>query len=253
MMEYSDIELSEDEIAEALLDVKRKKKTKLQYEANEELRRKKSNDLMMPFSADALIEYCQRFFFERFEKLFVIDQDNSQLVEKLSWYFTNDEQFEEAGFSLSKGIFIMGNVGRGKTYLMQFFQKNKKRCYSVKSCNSISDEFLLYSKGDENTIEHNYSTPIEKPLHDPAVFFQKYIGYCFDDLGTEELKNNFGNKKNVMADIIMEIYKKKDYEKFHITTNLDKEELEKMYGTRVTSRLREMFNVFVLNGKDRRK
>lgn len=55
-----------------------------------------------------------------------------------------------------------------------------------------------------------------------------------------------------MADILMEIYKRKDYEKFFITTNLNNEEIELKYGSRVLSRLREMFNVFILEGKDRR-
>lgn len=253
MTEHSDVELTEDEIAEALIKAKVAKVTRMKYEENELLRRKKSNELVLPFNNEQLISYCENFFMERFGYAFEFDSENRSVIEHLSYYFTNDERFEVANRSLKKGILLQGNVGIGKTLLMKFFQKNKKRCYTVKSCSVIADEFLLYSKDDELTIEDTYSTPIEKPLHDPGAFFQKYIGYCFDDLGTEELKNNFGNKKNVMADIIMAVYNKKDYEKFHITTNLTAVEIEQRYGTRVRSRIREMFNIIVLGGKDRRK
>lgn len=61
-------------------------------------------------------------------------------------------------------------------------------------------------------------------------------------------------KKNVMADVLQAVYNKKNFSKFHITTNLmNKEEIEAKYGSRVNSRLREMFNVFSLEGTDRRK
>ena len=39
----------------------------------------------------------------------------------------------------------------------------------------------------------------------------------------------------------------------HITTNKSVDEIEQMYGTRVRSRMKEMFNMIVLDGKDRRK
>lgn len=204
---------------------------------------------MRPFNSLQLIDYCHEFFIERFNKEFIIDNENRQIISHLSKYFSNDPEFNVGNFSLNKGIMIMGNVGTGKSWLMSFFQKNKKRCFTIKSCDEISEDYLIYKEDTGNV----YSTPIEKPLHDPAVFFQKHIGYCFDDLGTEQLKNSFGNKKDVMADILFQIYNKKDFEKFHITTNLNEKDLEERYGSRLYSRFSEMFNVFVYDGKDRRK
>lgn len=248
--EHRDIELTEDEIAEALVKAKSEKSVRIQYEENERLRRQASDEVMLPFNTEQLIQYCKKFYFYRFRQHFIIDDHNKTLIEKLALYFTNDEKFNVAGYSLKKGILIMGNVGRGKTELMKFFQKNKKRCYTVIPCTTVANEYLIY----KDEIEKVYSSGLEKPLHDPSVFFQKFIGYCFDDLGTEEVKNAFGNKKNVLTDIIMAIYTKKDFEKFHITTNLDidDKEFEDRYGTRVVSRFKEMFNVFVLDGTDRR-
>ena len=246
---FSEIELTETEIAEALINAKSEKQKLLQYEKNEEDRKKKSQEILAKWDYLQLIEYCKNFYLERFNKEFIIDSRNEMIVHTLAKYFTDDEEFEKAGYSLQKGIMIMGGVGTGKTELMRFFQKNKKRCFAIKPCIPICEEFLIY----KDEIDIIYSTPIKKPYHDPSVFFQGDIGYCFDDLGTEEIKNDYGNKKNVMADVLMAVYSKKQFYKFHITTNMSgKEEIEGKYGTRVNSRMREMFNVFVLNGEDRR-
>ncbi|MGE4587257.1 MAG: hypothetical protein AB7D05_07945 [Mangrovibacterium sp.] len=69
--------------------------------------------------------------------------------------------------------------------------------------------------------------------------------YCFDDLGVKQPLKYFGNDCQVMAEIILS-----RYELFvskgmltHVTTNLSASELEARYGTRVRSRLREMYNM----------
>lgn len=250
LIQHSDIELTVDEIVEALIEAKSKKGVRLQYEKNLAEKQEKSKQLFKVWDSKELIEYCHHFYQKRFGYDFQIDSYNKPLVEKLALYFTNNPEFEIGGYSLVKGILIMGNVGCGKTEIMKFFQKNKKACFALKSVNDIASDFSIY----KNEIDDVYSTPIEKPLNDPDVFFQREIGYCFDDLGTEEVKNDYGNKKNVMADVLMAIYNKKKFSRFHITTNLmSKEEITEKYGTRVNSRLREMFNVFSLEGTDRRK
>lgn len=204
---------------------------------------------MQPFTPEQLINFCSDFYQERFGREFIIDDDNEALVNTLARYFTNSKEFEAGSFSLNKGILIMGNVGTGKTEIMKYFQKNKKACYQVLSCPEVANNFSIYRE----EFDKIYSIPKENAMNDSTFFFQRRMGRCFDDLGTEEIKNDYGNKKNTMADIIMAIYQTKDYRHVHITTNLNEEEIEPKYGTRVKSRLREMFNVFVLNGNDRRK
>lgn len=208
---------------------------------------------MRPFNYIELINYCESFFFERFGHKFEIDSNNEKLIIELAKYFTNDESFNKGDYSLKKGIMLMGPVGTGKSWIMSFFQKNKKRCFTLKSCRDLADDYIVYK---EETVSM-YSSPLQKPLHDPSIFFQTEIGYCYDDLGTEmDIKNSFGNKKDVIADVLYAIYDKyvkKDFTKFHVTTNLNAEGLEQRYGSRIYSRLSEMFNVFVYDGKDRRK
>ena len=69
--------------------------------------------------------------------------------------------------------------------------------------------------------------------------------FCFDDLGLENVMNYYGNHCSVMAEILLSRYDL--FHSFgmitHLTTNLTSNEIETMYGTRVRSRCREMFNL----------
>lgn len=250
---HSDIELTEEEIAEALTKAKSNKQSAIEREQREKIRREQSDIIFKPFTPESLISFCKVFYQQRFKKEFIIHEQNKATIEKLALYFTGNTDFEIGGYSLNKGILLMGNVGVGKTDLMRFFQRNKKQCYRVVSCREVADSYTNYDPKDSSeTVEKDFATLTHTALNDAAYFYQRGIGFCFDDLGTEEIKNNYGNKKNVMADVIMAIYDKKSYVPFHITTNLDYDEIEAMYGTRVRSRLREMFNVFILSGNDMR-
>lgn len=72
---------------------------------------------------------------------------------------------------------------------------------------------------------------------------------CFDDLRTENNLKYFGNECNVMAEILLSRYDIFTTKKIqtHITTNLSASEIEKQYGNRVRSRLREMINLIAFD------
>lgn len=182
---------------------------------------------------------------------FTIDSSNQEVFKLLCQYFTSNPSFEKAGdYSLRKGIMLCGAVGRGKTHLMSLFKGNQKRSYQMVSCRLIADKFK--TMGEE--VLHTWSHPINVPTH-LDTFNQNQIGVCFDDLGTEREKRNYGDSVNVMADILLNRY---DYAATphhwtHITTNLTADEIEACYGTRVRSRMREMFNMITLGGEDRRR
>lgn len=192
--------------------------------------------------------------------LFVVDQDNEEVIKMLCLYFSGDQRFETdyPGMFLSKGILFMGPVGVGKTFLMNFFRQNPHQSFVMPSCTSIENKWVNdggkepYTINDIGIIDY-YSSSIPAGMDEP--YLHTHLGICFEDLGTRENPNQkrYGEEKNVMMEIILNRYSTKiPFNQTHFTTNLDGDGLESKYGTRVKDRLKEMCNVITLTGASRR-
>lgn len=195
-----------------------------------------------------IIAWIEKKGIELYGKKFKILETDHEIIYKLIAYFLQDEKTcHQYGINLNKGILLTGPIGCGKTSLMNLMKyiapiENK---FSVKPCRDISFEFIQ----DGYQIIHKYS--IGQLYHtDPRT-------YCFDDLGTENNLKYFGNECNVMAEILLSRYDLFISKKLktHITTNLSATEIEKHYGNRVRSRLRELCNLIAFDNvaKDKRK
>jgi energy-coupling factor transporter ATP-binding protein EcfA2 len=134
---------------------------------------------------------------------------------------------------------LTGPIGCGKTSLMNLMKYLTATEYKffVKPSRDISFEFIH----DGYQIIHKYSIG--------KLYQSEPRTYCFDDLGTENNLKYFGNECNVMAEILLSRYDLFISKKLqtHITTNLSATEIEKHYGNRVRSRLREMVNLIAYN------
>ena len=100
-----------------------------------------------------------------------------------------------------------------------------------------------------------------------VVFAFNHVGYkiiedygnkkslCFDDLGVEPSGRYFATNCNVMGEVLISRYElfKRNKIKTHLTTNLSATELEKRYGNRVRSRMRELFNLVAFQESTRDK
>ena len=174
-----------------------------------------------------------------------INDDNKEVVAALCLYFAKDSRFKG---SLSKGILLMGKPGTGKTHLMNFFSKNPHASYIVPTCKHIAEQYRNgWSSNEMDTIQY-YSVLKRAEIGHP--FNQTELGACFGDLGAESEANSYGNKKNVMEEILFNRYETHlPFNMTHFTTNLDVDDIERIYGSRMRDRLREMCNVFILQGK----
>lgn len=232
-------------------EAKRKKAEKEAYIREQEERKQIEHEIRRPWTSKEMFQYLNVRCHELDVK-FQIDETNHDVIKALCKYFTNDPGFEKMNpnWKLNKGILLFGSVGTGKTTIMNLFNRNKKACFSVISCRLIADKFA--DLGSE--LLHVYANPLHVP-YSTRSFFQTKIGVCFDDLGTERLGKRYGDTANVMEQILLNRYDRleKEWHMVHITTNLTAEEIEECYGTRVRSRMREMFNMITLNGEDRRK
>lgn len=192
-----------------------------------------------------------------FDGKFELDSSNEPIFRLLCYYFSNDRAFIDycthlgiEGASLDKGLLLGGMIGVGKTWLMRLFSKNQRQVFTVKTAKSIADTFQ--SEGEES-FKGLIECP-KLPVNDAQNFFHPIMGICIDDIGTEELKNHYGNRKNVVGDLIELRYARGNVGKLmHMTTNLTMKQVKEFYGDRVGSRLRETMNIIELKGEDRRK
>lgn len=195
-----------------------------------------------------IITWLEKKGVELYGKKFKILENDYEIIYKLMAYFLKDEQTcYQFNIDLEKGILLSGPIGCGKTSLMSLMKylaptENK---FSVKPCRDISFEFIQ----DGYQIIHKYSIG--------KLYESNPRTICFDDLGTESNLKYFGNECNVMAEILLSRYDLFISKKLktHITTNLSASEIEKHYGNRVRSRLRELCNLIAFDNiaKDKRK
>lgn len=257
MESYSHIELTEDEMAEAILWGKRKKEESIRT-TSQQLREEENRKRFLQTTNYDLVKSLMIYRAEKkFEGKFILDENNKLIFEILCNYFGNDEKFDALcksigieNTSFDKGILLAGNFGVGKTWMMKLFMQNQRQCYFIRNAKDIADEFQIDGEDSMN----EYIGKRKNAINDSSVFLQQYSGICVDDLGTEDIKNHFGNKKNVIGDLIEKKYAKGSTGIFlHATTNLTADQLKEFYGGRVTSRMREIFNFIELGGNDRRK
>lgn len=174
------------------------------------------------------------------------EQDKPTITKLLVYAVRDKENALKMGIDISKGILLSGPIGCGKTSIMHLIKPFSygKYDYKIKTTREISFEFA--KNGFEALM----------PYTQKSSYQQRLTGYCFDDLGAEQQIKHFGNDCNVMAEILITRYQEFIVNNTitHITTNLSASEIEKMYGNRLRSRMRNMFNVisFEGNSKDKR-
>ena len=235
---WANVELTHEEQKQAIDAAKKAKHYRQQMEAySAKLIEEKTYPF---FTADELSKIVQNKFFKRNNQYFILDKENEMIFKTLCLYFTGNPEFEkiEEGFSLRKGLMLFGGVGVGKTAMMQMFTSNQHASFAIMNCLEVTDSYSANGAEELARFKNLLSAAANHP------FGQSAIGQCFDDLGTETIPAlHFGDRKNVMAEIILGRYAQGiDYNQTHITTNLSVKELEATYGTRVLDRMSEMFN-----------
>ncbi|MGQ1787508.1 ATPase [Saccharicrinis sp. GN24d3] len=206
----------------------------------------------MHYSFPACLSWLENAGKKQFGEHFRVKAEDHKILYKLLVYAIGDkENMEKKGLSPDKGIMLSGPVGSGKTAIMSLlnhFLPSEKR-YAVQSAREVA--FSFARQGYDVLARYTrLSYGFNHGKHIPKV-------YCFDDVGIEQPVGYYGNECNVMAEILLSRYDHFVSHNMltHMTTNLSASELEKLYGNRVRSRMREMFNLvsFDREIKDKRK
>lgn len=127
-------------------------------------------------------------------------------------------------------LLFIGASGVGKSLLMKIMYKTDKR-----------NNRFWFDCIDEGQMQD---------LHEnQKYYFNKNI--YLDDLGSENIKNEYGTKINIIEEFICKFY---NYGKGTIiaNSNLQVEQLLKEYGQRCLDRIKEMFVIVKFNGKSKR-
>lgn len=169
----------------------------------------------------------------------IIEEDHPIIFKLLVYFMKDTTKADQLGIDHNKGILLTGPIGCGKTSLMNLFRYITAAFshHIMINCREVSFQF----------IQHGYSV-IQKYSNESFRFHgseKEPKTYCFDDLGVENTLKYFGNDCNVMAEIIPgeeDLFISHNM-LTHITTNLNSSEIESMYGNRVRSRMRHMFNL----------
>lgn len=198
----------------------------------------KKKELTDFWTAEQMFKYMGIVSEKNYGKKLIVNQFNKTLISAICFFITRDERFEtELGFSFKKGLLIRGVSGIGKTYLVKCIENNELNPILILSMIDIADE--IKSEG-----EYNVKNNGRKIIY-------------MDDVGTEESTiNHYGTKINFFKNFIEQTYLKNIDAGFNwliISTNNSFNEIEEKYGFRVRSRMKEMFNVIDVSGKDMRK
>ncbi|MDH6357634.1 hypothetical protein [Parabacteroides sp. PF5-9] len=173
---------------------------------------------------------------------FQVDESNRQIISDLFNYFLKIP----GELDLKKGLWFMGDIGAGKSSLMQVFSKfmiAKNDGFLIHDCSHVANQYSI--NGDLDKYTYNQDGYCGEP-----------VIMCFDELGRESIPaNHFGQKLNVMQHILhirYSLWQTTGLRTF-ITTNLDPQTAQEYYGNYIRDRCREMFNVVPFLGKSRRK
>lgn len=184
---------------------------------------------------------------------FVIDSDNEFVYRNFLMWLWNDPRMvchtprgEQTKGRLTAGIYISGNTGSGKSWVMEIMGVyariikqpilTRYKSSLTWTCLRTDDATRYYSRtGDLDTINSMNIV-------------------CFQDLGAEPVESMYmGNRIFVMRNIL-EARGDMSGKITHITSNLpiNGSQTIERYGDRIVSRLQEMCNYFELAGQDRR-
>ncbi|MDE7377511.1 MAG: ATP-binding protein [Paraprevotella sp.] len=186
---------------------------------------------------------------------FVIDDNNKDVLRFLLYYFNAcpkaEEVFPGRGYKLHKHIMLQGNVGTGKTLLMEIFSEylrytNNPNFFYNLSVTQMINYYTLHNNLDRYTFNEEEN----------KGFQCKPVNICLNDIGVQTT-TFYGMDTKVLTDEFLharnEIWSH-FHLKAHVTTNLSIEQLKEKYKDgfgRLIDRFKT-YNVIPLGGESRR-
>ena len=192
----------------------------------------------------------------RYEPRFVLDADNKSCYLNLVKWLVCDNTMvclnpitkAKTPGVLSKGIYLFGQTGTGKSLAIRIIS-DLAGVLGLKYQQRGRQSSLAWPiyRTDEIVDMYIHGNSLTDIKREPII--------CFHDLGSEPTEALYmGTRMNVMRNILEQRADNKGTLTI-ITSNYPphSDEIKKLYGDRVESRLCDMTNLLVLKGSDRRK
>ena len=225
------------------------------------------NILIKEIKPDSYLRYQEGYDFKkrlesfmRIAKIicpeFEITDENRSIYENTIKYFAADESCE---YNLNKGLYVYGQYGVGKTVMFKLFKALNRAIDSPNNFKRLTVTDLIDGvshKGYQYFVDSGVVPAGGSQSAANAYWNNKADHFLLDDMGqSERFANNFGNKIDVVIAFLQRRYYAytDHFALTHCSTNLIPSEIESEFGEAINSRLRQMCNVILFPGEDKRK
>ena len=172
------------------------------------------------------------------------------LASMIAWTW-KDDRYNFLGLDYSKGLWLFGPLGTGKTTLLKGFRKYMASARNRHMIEREDDYRLGSWYASASEIANRYASKGQSGILD---FCSANNNIIIDELGREPIPaNNFGTKLNVIQHIMQMRYDNRRMSVTHVTTNMEPGDVAKYYGSYVADRCIEMFNFINLTGTSLRR
>lgn len=199
---------------------------------------------------DAVMFIGKSMFGEKFN----LDDGRQEKYERAYFVFAcPDLKAEYLRMKANKGLFLTGDIGVGKTTMMNVMQrlfKDTDRRFKSVNCLQIKD---MLEECTVAQIKNWYGKDLKCDLY-------------LDDIGLGQVNyNQYGNSVNIISELIYERYELfvSDGFKTHMSTNIpttvpkdapaSQNSIARMYGDRILDRIAQMTNLIEWTGKTLRR
>jgi len=173
----------------------------------------------------------QRYSFGTYDECKKLFEEAFRLVDKTITEYKYLDEYNHIISWLSdtkgKGLFLIGNCGRGKSVIITGVLP------------------LIFNAKKGKILKPIAARKLHKITEYPTPFI------VIDDIGTEEIINDYGTKIDAVENAIFEA--EDDLKLLLLTSNLDASSIKERYGERIYDRIKRLCKVVFMTGESLRK